>query len=62
MTSAESRKNAVGVGIFLTVAMPMLCNYRSRRVTQRPVEAGAWGATGEPNPDATKWVRMGDRI
>jgi hypothetical protein len=62
MMSAESRKNAVGVGIFLTQPMPMLCNFRSRRVTQRLVEAGAWGATVEPNLDATKEVRSGDLI
>jgi hypothetical protein len=62
MTSAESRKNAVGVGTFLTPAMPMLCNYRSRRATQRLAEAGAWGATAEPNPGDTKGVRSGDLI
>jgi hypothetical protein len=62
MMSAESRKNAAGVGTFLTLAMPMLCNFRSRRVTQRLAEAGAWGATVGPNLDATKGVRSGDLI
>jgi hypothetical protein len=62
MMSAESRKNAVGVGTFLTLAMPMLCNSRSRRVTQRLAEAGAWDDTAEPNPNAKKRVRSGDPI
>jgi hypothetical protein len=61
MTSAEYRKNAIGVGTFLTAVMPFLCNYRSRRVAQRLAEAGAWGATADPNPDAIKAVRTGDQ-
>jgi hypothetical protein len=62
MMSAESRKNAVGVGIFLTLAMPMLCNLRSSRVTRWRAEPGAWGATVEPNLGAKKGVRPGDLI
>jgi hypothetical protein len=62
MMSAESRKNAVGVGTFLTLAMPTLCNFRSRRIAQRLTEAGALGATAEPNPDAEERVRSGEPI
>jgi hypothetical protein len=62
MISAESGKNAACVGTFLTLAMPMLCNFRSRRVTQRLAETGTWGDTAEPNPIAKKRVRAGDPI